>query len=88
MLYFDIDRFKNVNDSLGHSVGDRLLVGIARRLETILRPSDTLARLSGDEFAVLLTQVGTTECALSVVQRIHQLLRRKFKVQGNVIYPS
>ncbi|WP_419617437.1 putative bifunctional diguanylate cyclase/phosphodiesterase [Thiolapillus sp.] len=88
VLYFDIDRFKNVNDSLGHSVGDRLLVGIARRLETILRPSDTLARLSGDEFAVLLTQVGTTECALSVVQRIHQLLRRKFKVQGNVIYPS
>ena len=88
VLYFDIDRFKNVNDSLGHSVGDSLLVGIARRLETILRPNDTLARLSGDEFAVLLTEVGSTKCALSVVQRIHQLLRHKFTIQGNVIYPS
>ncbi len=88
VLYFDIDRFKNVNDSLGHSVGDSLLVGIARRLETILRPSDTLARLSGDEFAILLTQVSSTECATLVVKRIHQLLHQKFVLQGNVIYPS
>lgn len=88
VLYFDIDRFKNVNDSLGHSVGDSLLVGIARRLETILRPSDTLARLSGDEFAILLTQVSSTECATQVVKRIHQLLHQKFVLQGNVIYPS
>ncbi len=88
VLYFDIDRFKNVNDSLGHSVGDSLLVGIARRIETILRPNDTLARLSGDEFAILLTQVNSTECATQVVKRIHELLHQKFVLQGNVMYPS
>lgn len=88
VLYFDIDRFKNVNDSLGHSVGDGLLVGIARRLETILRPSDTLARLSGDEFAILLTQVASADSATQVVKRIHQLLSKQFVFQGHAIYPS
>ena len=60
MLYLDLDRFKIVNDSLGHLVGDELLVTVSRRLESCLRPGDALARLGGDEFAILLSVSWTT----------------------------
>lgn len=88
VLYFDVDRFKNVNDSLGHSVGDSLLVAIARRLESMLRPSDTLAHLSGDEFAVLLSQLADADDTSKVVKRIHELLEKEFTIQGHAIYTS
>ena len=52
VMYFELDRFKSVNDNLGHAIGDELLVSVARRISTSLRPDVTLARLSGDEFAV------------------------------------
>ncbi|MGV6825921.1 MAG: putative bifunctional diguanylate cyclase/phosphodiesterase [bacterium] len=88
VLYFDLDRFKNINDSLGHSVGDQLLVSIARRLQGVIRPSDTLSRLSGDEFAVLLNDVDGEDDAMRVTERVHALLGEEFMIDGNAIYPS
>lgn len=88
VLFLDLDRFKNVNDSLGHSVGDGLLVSIAYRLRSILRPSDTVARLSGDEFAVLINDVISLRDAIQVVERIDELWNKEFSVQGHTIYTS
>ena len=80
MLYLDLDRFKNLNDSLGHAAGDALLVEFAGRLRGCLRPGDTVARLGGDEFGVLLTEVDGPEDATRVAERIQELLRQPFAV--------
>src|SRR5262245_45818318 len=61
VLYLDVDRFKAVNDSLGHAVGDKLLQGVADRLKSLVRAQDTVARLSGDEFAMIVTELGAPE---------------------------
>ena len=86
VLFIDLDRFKNVNDSLGHSVGDELLVAVARRLESCLRPGDTVARLGGDEFTILLDEVTDVEHAVQVAQRMHRELARPFRVQGHEVF--
>lgn len=70
VLFLDLDRFKIVNDSLGHSVGDQLLINVAEKLRTLLRGVDTAARLGGDEFAVLLDGLENTADAITVAQRI------------------
>ncbi|MFZ5555650.1 MAG: bifunctional diguanylate cyclase/phosphodiesterase [Pseudomonadota bacterium] len=70
LLFIDLDRFKNVNDSLGHTAGDRLLRTVADRLQGLVRDADTVARLSGDEFVVLLTEVNGPDGAAVVAQRI------------------
>jgi diguanylate cyclase (GGDEF)-like protein/PAS domain S-box-containing protein len=88
VLYFDLDRFKSVNDSLGHLAGDELLVGIARRLERHMRPSDTLARLGGDEFTVLLEDISSEADATRVADRIKQELATSFVVDGHELYTS
>jgi diguanylate cyclase (GGDEF)-like protein len=69
VLYLDLDRFKSINDTLGHQVGDQLLVEVARRINAALRPSDTLGRFGGDEFVVLCEDIGP-EAALRVADRI------------------
>lgn len=76
VLFMDVDRFKWINDSLGHISGDLLLIEVARRLQESLRPSDVVARLGGDEFAVLLNDIATLDDALLAAQRIHQLLSK------------
>jgi diguanylate cyclase (GGDEF)-like protein/PAS domain S-box-containing protein len=88
VLFFDLDRFKNVNDSLGHSVGDQLLLEVARRLQRFLRPGDTLARLGGDEFAILLTDIDGVADATHVGERVHELLAQAFVIGDHEIYTS
>jgi diguanylate cyclase (GGDEF)-like protein/PAS domain S-box-containing protein len=88
VLFLDLDRFKIINDSLGHMVGDQLLIGIARRLETCLRLGDTVARLGGDEFTVLLEDLSGTEEALEVAERLQEKLSRPFNLNGHEVFTT
>ena len=82
MLFLDLDNFKLVNDSLGHQEGDQLLVEISRRLLATVRVKDTAAGLGGDEFAVLLEEVGSAEEAQQVAERIAASLRAPADLHG------
>jgi len=83
VLFLDLDRFKNVNDSLGHSVGDELLVEIAQRLSSGTRPEDTVARLGGDEFAILLEDISAPRVAAKVAQKIIDQLMDPVAIAGH-----
>ncbi|CAN5437163.1 hypothetical protein BH10PSE17_BH10PSE17_32010 [soil metagenome] len=74
VLFIDLDRFKTINDSLGHQVGDELLQGVARRLESLVRPQDTVSRFGGDEFVVLLDGIADKEEATLLAQRLRVAL--------------
>jgi diguanylate cyclase (GGDEF)-like protein len=82
ILIVDLDRFKDVNDTLGHHLGDLLLQRVGQRLEGTLRDSDTIARLGGDEFAILLTKVAGTTSTLMATDRIRRSLEDPFLVEG------
>jgi diguanylate cyclase (GGDEF)-like protein/PAS domain S-box-containing protein len=82
VLFLDLDRFKLVNDSLGHHVGDRLLVAVARRLESALRPGDTVARLGGDEFTILLDDVCDAREATVIAERVQATLQDPFHLDS------
>ncbi|HEV2764909.1 MAG TPA: EAL domain-containing protein [Pyrinomonadaceae bacterium] len=88
VLFLDLDRFKNVNDSLGHNTGDRLLVATARRLADSVRESDTVARLGGDEFAILLDGVEAPRDATSLAERVQSQLKRPFTLGGHEVYST
>ena len=88
VLFLDLDRFKLVNDSLGHLVGDRLLMAVAKRLEAALRPGDTVARIGGDEFTLLLDDIGEVHGASIVADRLHESLSAPFEVEGREVYVS
>lgn len=88
LLFLDLDRFKNVNDSVGHSMGDKLLVKIANRLSDLLRPTDTVARLGGDEFAILLPDVRSAAAASQVAERVLEVLGGKFVISGHEIFAT
>lgn len=85
LLMLDLDRFKQVNDTLGHPIGDRLLQAVAPRLALPLRRSDTLARIGGDEFAVLLPPPTGPEEACRVAERIIEALAEPFRIEGFVL---
>ncbi len=85
VLLFDIDGFKNLNDSLGHAFGDDFLVAVGDRLRNLLRPSDTACRLGGDEFAVLVEDLGESIDATVVAERILDSLRVPFIVDGKEV---
>jgi diguanylate cyclase (GGDEF)-like protein/PAS domain S-box-containing protein len=88
VLYLDLDRFKLVNDSLGHMVGDELLIAVSRRLESCLRQEDCLGRLGGDEFAILLNAVGDEQQANAIAFRIQDSLSTPLSVGGREVFTS
>jgi diguanylate cyclase (GGDEF)-like protein len=85
LLLIDLDRFKEINDSLGHSYGDKLLCQVGPRLQTVLRDGDTVARLGGDEFAVLLPDVDGVGEAQAVAERLRESLHQPFDVDGVIL---
>ena len=86
VLFLDLDRFKMVNDSLGHAVGDALLRAVADRLRAAVRPGDTVARFGGDEFTMLCEDVDDEAHALQVVQRVQEVLKRPFPLGPNELF--
>jgi diguanylate cyclase (GGDEF)-like protein len=88
LLYLDVDRFKMINDSLGHLAGDEMLKEVARRLCKCVAEPDMVARLAGDEFAILLEDIRTPEAAQVVAQRVLEALRRPMLVAGRELEPS
>jgi len=88
VLFLDLDRFKNINDSLGHTHGDLLLVAFAERLEKALRPVDTLARFGGDEFAILLSGMTDATDTVRVAQRIQDELTQPFVLDKNSAFAT
>jgi diguanylate cyclase (GGDEF)-like protein/PAS domain S-box-containing protein len=88
VLYLDLDRFKIVNDSLGHMVGDQLLIAASRRLESCLRQGDALARLGGDEFAIFLNGLNDDTQANAIALRIQDALSAPFSIAGREVFTS
>lgn len=88
VLFLDLDRFKVINDSLGHSIGDQLLSALSGRLESCIRRCDTLARLGGDEFSILLEDIDGLEDALMVCDRIHASLQLPFKLDSYEVFAN
>jgi diguanylate cyclase (GGDEF)-like protein/PAS domain S-box-containing protein len=88
LLFLDMDDFKSVNDSLGHSVGDELLKEVAKRLTKLLRGEDTVARIGGDEFVILLTGLKDDNYSTRLAERIISALKPAFKIDRHEIYSS
>ena len=88
VLFLDIDRFKLVNDSMGHRAGDQLLIAIARRLDCSRRAGDTVARLGGDEFAILVDGVNDPAASGPVADRVQRELSQPFEVNGQEVFTS
>jgi len=88
LMYLDFDRFKLINDTLGHSAGDHFLVAAAQRIVRQVRPGDIVGRLGGDEFAILIEQPGGEEMALALAERLQQALREPFELAGTEVNSS
>ena len=88
LIFLDLDRFKYVNDSLGHAAGDQLLVQLSRRLGVHLRPTDTVARLGGDEFAILIDGLADEADAVRVAERVLEELTSPFNLDGHEVFTT
>jgi diguanylate cyclase (GGDEF)-like protein/PAS domain S-box-containing protein len=82
VMFFDFDRFKLINDSMGHSAGDQFLIQVSRRIQDHVRPGDVVARLGGDEFAVLVHHVDNEACATSLADRVLLVLKEPMQIAG------
>lgn len=88
VLFLDMDRFKVTNDSLGHMIGDQLLIAVSKRLVQCLRPDDTVARFGGDEFAILLADVKDIDEVCQIAERVQKGLAVPFQLNGNEIFTT
>ncbi|WP_244898504.1 sensor domain-containing protein [Pseudoalteromonas ulvae] len=88
LMFIDLDHFKEVNDTLGHDAGDHVLVEVAERLQLILRGSDTIARIGGDEFTALISQISEIENVEGIAQKLIQTIELPFYYQGESIFIS
>jgi diguanylate cyclase (GGDEF)-like protein/PAS domain S-box-containing protein len=88
ILFLDLDRFKVINDSLGHHIGDQLLIALSQRLNTAIRPGDMVARLGGDEFAIILDRIKSINDATQAANRLQQDLTAPFKLSGHEVFVS
>ena len=88
VLFLDIDRFKTINDSLGHVLGDQLLKFVAKRLEQCIRPEDIVSRFGGDEFAILLNGIKHASDAIAVTKRIRKEMDQRFNLDGHEVFTS
>ena len=86
VFFVDLDGFKFINDSLGHSIGDSLLVEVAARLSKCIRDTDLIARLGGDEFAILLDQMKSADAVMAIAERMRQDLTRPFNLHGHEVF--
>jgi diguanylate cyclase (GGDEF)-like protein/PAS domain S-box-containing protein len=82
VLFFDLDRFKLVNDSYGHAAGDEVLVAVSQRMESVLRPCDTAARFGGDEFAILSEDIMSDAHAIAIAERLSETISEPFDMEG------
>jgi len=87
-LFVDLDRFKTINDSLGHAIGDELLKSVAERLQQLMRKGDTLARIGGDEFVIVLEALRVAEDAAAVAKKIIAVLSEPYTIEGKVLTTS
>ena len=83
LLFLDLDRFKQINDTLGHHTGDLLLIEAGRRLRAAVRASDTVARLGGDEFVILLEKIADPQHVTAIVRKLHDLFQHAMQIGGH-----
>lgn len=85
LLFIDLDKFKDINDTLGHSAGDTLLQLVAKRLSSCIRYCDTACRYGGDEFVILLPEIAGQDNAEAVTEKIHSLLHKPYVIEGHIV---
>jgi len=88
VLFLDMDRFKTINDSLGHTIGDLLLIAVGRKMADCIRPGDTVARFGGDEFAILLESISELARAVDVAERVQKKLAAPLDIKGHEVFTS
>jgi diguanylate cyclase (GGDEF)-like protein/PAS domain S-box-containing protein len=88
VLFVDLDHFKQINDSLGHPVGDKLLIHVAKRLQSILRESDTIARMGGDEFNILLDEINDSEALIDICEKLIHIFKEPFHIDHHRLYTT
>ncbi len=88
LFVIDLDRFKNVNDTLGHDAGDKLLIDVANRLKRCTREGDTIARLGGDEFTIIMEDIKSIDDAVNIAEKILNFMQKKFDIHQNDIFVS